>query len=1423
MQLSKVFLAVVSALCATNAVATNINNNQESTIDYLWSDTSSTNVGYETNGILNIIRGGEVQTDLLKIGRAGSNGIVNVVDGGKLTIRASSYSYPLDIGGTTDVSSTQSKGGTGTLNVSGEGSIVTVSVGTRAMQVGAGAGSGVLNITDGGKFYHEDPSISFGGIWIGGRRATSAETFGIVNVDGKGSELRTASRIIVGTYGSGSLITSNGGVTRAEANIQVGNQAETKVYDNLLKVDGTDSIVSAGGILTVGLAGRGTAVASDNGTLNAPEIRIANSAGSLGELATGARAGENAVAAGMIDAQKIIFGSGNGVLTLNHTSSDFSLGADISGNGAINALSGVSALSGDNSAYQGDFNIDAPATLVISEQKNIGSNDIAVTGGTLAINTDHDWQFINLLTGQGTLAVNTGGNIFDFNSSSLTDNFSGILALKETLFNLANTNTAALKTMWLKVGQGATVKVGPGQQVIDGLAFDGGTLVFGDIIPGQTTTENTVHTTGILDISGQGTVQVTTGAAFSNDRPTPDTHIPLLEQDNSNILVQLVSSDGGVIGNGGNLTLTDQSSNAISDAVEADIAQNGVVVAKGTYDYRLTGGDSDDGLYVSYGLTQVDLLGKDADALILDANGKSGNAADLSARVTGSGDLAFDSQKGQTVTLSNMDNDYSGVTDVRSGNLAMLNDNVLGNTRELKLAGDTGFDMRGHSQTIGKLTAESGSLTDLNGGHLTLTNGGEASGVLTGDGELTVAGGTLNVSGANTGLKATTTIAQGATAVLDNTLGLGTGDIVAAGLLNLSNATGVLYNSISDAGKVALDASDVVLAGNNSHFAGTFDIDNDSTLTASSAQQLGTSAIQNAGKFVLNTHENWSLENGVTGSGSVVKNGSGNVTLSDSAQWTGATDINAGGLTLGSADNAFTLASHQVNIGKDGRLSGFGGVAGNMANQGTLLIGDDVSAARRAASSPVSFTVGGNLTNSGDIWTGSKGKDAGNQLVVNGNYQGDGGHLHLNTALNDDNSVTDKLIVKGNTSGTTGVSVTNAGGSGAQTINGIEVIHVDGQSDGEFTQDGRIVAGAYDYSLARGQGDNNGNWYLTSHKTDPNPGPGPKPEPDIRPEPGSWTANLAAANTLFVTRLHDRLGETQYIDALTGEKKVTSMWMRQAGGHNAWRDSSGQLKTQSNRYVMQVGGDVARWSGDGLDRWHLGVMAGYGHNSSNTRSSSTGYRSDGSVNGYSAGVYATWYANDETHQGAYLDSWAQYSWFNNSVKGQDIQSESYKSKGITGSLELGYTHKLGEFAGSKGSKNEWFIQPQAQAIWMGVEADDHRESNGTRISGEGDGNVQTRLGVRTFLKGHSAIDEGKAREFQPFVEVNWLHNTRDFGTKMDGVSIRQEGARNLGEIKTGVEGQINQQLNVWGNVGVQLGDKGYNDTSAMIGIKYNFK
>ncbi|EEU2854394.1 autotransporter outer membrane beta-barrel domain-containing protein [Escherichia coli] len=457
----------------------------------------------------------------------------------------------------------------------------------------------------------------------------------------------------------------------------------------------------------------------------------------------------------------------------------------------------------------------------------------------------------------------------------------------------------------------------------------------------------------------------------------------------------------------------------------------------------------------------------------------------------------------------------------------------------------------------------------------------------------------------------------------------------------------------------------------------------------------------------------------------------------------------------------------------------------------------------------------GNLVISGPDAT----RNVGNVVTVTGDYRGNNGNIEFNTVLAGDDSATDKLIVQGNTSGKTFVTVNKAGGSGAQTLNGIELIHVDGQSDGEFTQTGRIAAGAYDYTLGRGTGVNSGNWYLTSGKNSPIPD---SHNNDLRPEAGTYTANLVAANTMFVTRLHERLGQTQYVDAITGEPKATSMWMRHEGGHNRWRDGSGQLKTQSNRYVIQLGGDIAQWDWGGTNRWHLGVMAGYGNNYSSTGAVRTGYHSKGSVNGYSTGLYATWYADDETHNGAYLDTWAQYGWFNNYVKGDGLQGESWKSKGLTASLETGYTWKAGEFSGSQGSLNEWYIQPQAQIVWMGVKADKHRENNGTRVESTGDDNVRTRLGVKTWIKGHNKMDDGKSREFSPFVEVNWLHNTRDFGTRMNGVTVHQDGARNIGEVKTGVEGQINPHLNLWGNVRVQVGDKGYNDTSAMLGVKYTF-
>lgn len=159
-----------------------------------------------------------------------------------------------------------------------------------------------------------------------------------------------------------------------------------------------------------------------------------------------------------------------------------------------------------------------------------------------------------------------------------------------------------------------------------------------------------------------------------------------------------------------------------------------------------------------------------------------------------------------------------------------------------------------------------------------------------------------------------------------------------------------------------------------------------------------------------------------------------------------------------------------------------------------------------------------------------------------GNYIGTNALLVLNTVLEGDSSLTDKLIVQGDTSGNTKVGINNIGGVGELTVDGIKIVEVAGNSDGTFTKSGRIVAGAYDYDVVKKASD----WYLTSELSpvDPPPvehPPPPPTEPDpdpaqpdptdppgppvypgpvehqYRPEFGSYLANNYAANTMFIT------------------------------------------------------------------------------------------------------------------------------------------------------------------------------------------------------------------------------------------------------------------------------------------------------------------
>ncbi len=519
-----------------------------------------------------------------------------------------------------------------------------------------------------------------------------------------------------------------------------------------------------------------------------------------------------------------------------------------------------------------------------------------------------------------------------------------------------------------------------------------------------------------------------------------------------------------------------------------------------------------------------------------------------------------------------------------------------------------------------------------------------------------------------------------------------------------------------------------------------------------------------------------------------------------------------------------------------------------ITNNGTVSLAADATSAT---------LMGAVLNNGAFNVNNSCATCAGHTLYVDGDYTGNAGTLSLGTVLGGDDSLTDKLVISGAATGTTYVSVTNKGGTGAQTDKGIMVIESGSSTSDAFVQSGRIVSGVYEYHLQQGNssGENTSNWYLTDTITEteppateppateppateppateppatetPTPGSStettPKTTTVYRPEAGSYASNLMAANTLFNMTLHDRLGETQYTDALTGEKKVTSMWLRVVGGHNTYYMNAGQNRTQANRYIFQLGGDIAQWSTDGLDRYHLGVMGGYANQHSGTINNVTGYKSSGIIDGYSVGLYGTWYQNDKDKTGVYVDTWALYNWFDNEVKGDDLPSESYNSKGIVASVESGYTFHPGSYQTRGGMTNNVYIQPQVQVTWMGVEADDHRETNGTLVTGSGNNNIQTRLGVRLFLNGKSHLDKGTDREFEPFVEANWIHNTRSIGVSMNNNSNQISGDRNIGQLKVGVEGKLSNNLNLWGNVAQSMGGSGYADTQGVIGVKYMFK
>ncbi len=1335
------------------------------------------------------------QTSLLDI----ANGASANINGYRQTVGAVTNTGTVTLGNGGELTSTDTLINTGMINVTD--GILNLENGGASSISGGLTGNGILNIKGG------DFTISIDNNGLAGQ--TNISDGASVTLGNGGTIIGTGNlgSSVIDVLGDLNLVADN-----SLANVISGdgtiNTTATVTLSGNSSFSGAHQI-GTNGELTVGQASNlGASSATVNlGTLtshlilNGVSESIANVlsgvAGSTVDIIGGADTALTANNSGFLGQYAL---AGNSKLTVASTNN---LGASssvaLAGAGDTLSLSGFNGTFANSVTGSGVLQVTDDAEVTLTSSNGV-SNAVTIDIADATLNLDDIALFNHTLTGNGLLNVakNDASTAFDF-GATVGGAFTGTVNLNNSTFDLSGNNTTVLAQATLKLSSGNLTSVGNGVQNIGTLAMNGGTLLFDNIVDnaGIITSDGTIAANSI-NTTGGGEVRVNLP---SNLAPSLD-GLSVMELDEGEIIVTLAT--GAATGTGHELTLTDENGDPISAVTYQGVHNAGSTsaAATGSFNYGMTTGEDYDGLYVNYGLTALELLSTGSEALVLTAilanNGTQSN--DLSAQITGSGDLAFASANdGSTASLSNSTNSYTGTTWVSSGNLRLDADSALGQTSLLAMSTATHVDINGTQQVVGELATEGGSTLDLNDGKLTVTGGGQIDGALTGGGELVLSGGLLNVSYDNAGFTGSTDIANGAVAHLSQAQGLGNGTINNNGTLHLDNTIGTLFNALTGSdGEVLLsNNASVQLAGDNSGYSGLFTNQAGSILIANSAEHLGGSSIANSGALILDTGSVWELTNTISGTGTLVKRGSGTVKIEGDTVSAGLTTIEEGLLQLGSSAVTQTLsleeslqeralrvsfASNMANltsnvlITANGSLGGYGQVTGNVENHGNLIMP--------------------NALTGGDFGT----------FTIDGNYTGDEGMITFNTILAGDTSVTDRLVITGDTAGQSYVTVNNIGGVGARTFEGIKIIDVGGDSAGQFTLNGRAVGGAYEYFLYQGGAStpDDGNWYLRTQAD------------DRRPEPASYTANLAAANNMFVTSLADRMGETLYTDVFTGEQKTTSLWLRNEGSHNRSRDDSGELKTQDNRYVMQLGGDVAQWSRNAQDLWRVGVMAGYANSSSSTVAQVAGYRSTGSVDGYSVGIYGSWLADNADDTGAYVDSWVQYSWFDNNVSGQDLAAEKYDSKGFTASVEGGYAFKVGESV-----SQSYFIQPKAQVVWMGVKADDHTETNGTVISGDGNGNIQTRLGAKAFI---NPSDKAKVSgpAFKPFVEANWIHNTKDFGTTLDGVTVKQAGTANIAELKLGVDGQINNQLNLWGNIGQQVGNKGYSETSVVLGVKYNF-
>ncbi|EAZ0391979.1 fibronectin-binding autotransporter adhesin ShdA [Salmonella enterica] len=1200
---------------------------------------------------------------------------------------------------------------------------------------------------------------------------------------------------------NGGTLSANDAAALGSGDVAIAENAKLELSQGTLdnNVTGEGQIVKSGSdeLIVTGDNNYSGGTTITDGTLTADH------ADSLG---TGAVANSGVLQVGEGELENTLSGTGSlvktgtGELTLNGDN-DYSGGTTITGG----------TLTADHADSLGTGTIANNGVLQVGEGELentlFGSGSLVKTGtGELTLSGDNSYSGTTTITDGTLIAANVnalgGGDV---------DNAGTLKLDAEGEFNLANVTTQSGATT--ELAKGTTLNVDSLTQQADSTLNIDLSKANGE----SAITADSVTLGGTLNISGIGSV---------TDSWTPEAYT-----------YTLIDSDSAITSDFDNLTVAGMNSEDVdfltidgkvdeADNTNYDLTaslswyadrDNASTDAHGTF----TLSDPDGSFNVAATLTDVD------------------DALDLSSTWDGK---SLTKEGAGTLILSG-DNDYSGGTTINEGTLVAASTTALG-TGLVDNNATLVLDADGEVSAAGGITTHSGATTQLALG--TSLDLGDSA-LIQEDGS------TLNVELNSDSVQPLIT---GGSATLG-------GDLVVSDASLQARASDAEFQSfklIDMDSDISGDFTSLTMNLTDKPdyltVTGTINPQDQSEYLLTeglSWNATATSATPAHGTFTLGAGDSFEVTSVLgdkTGNGdwdgkTLTKLGAGKLTLSGVNTYTGDTNVQEGTLWLSGDGTIGEMGSQQaVNVAADATFGGSNGttVNGKVTNEGTLVFGD-------SDETGAIFTLNGDLINMGTIASGNSASTPGNTLYVDGDYTGNGGSLYLNTVLGDDDSATDKLVITGDASGTTDLYI-NGIGDGAQTTNGIEVVDVGGVSTSDaFELKNEVNASLYTYRLYWNESDND--WYLASKAqsddddsggddtppddsgditpsdggddggdvTPPDdggdggdvtpPNGGGDVAPQYRADIGAYMGNQWMARNLQMQTLYDREG-SQYRNA------DGSVWARFKAGKAESEAVSGNIDMDSNYSQFQLGGDILAW-GNGQQSFTVGVMASY----INADTDSTGNRgADGSqftssanVDGYNLGVYATWFADAQTHSGAYVDSWYQYGFYNNSVESGDAGSESYDSTANAVSLETGYRYDIALSNGNTVS-----LTPQAQVVWQNYSADSVKDNYGTRIDGQDGDSWTTRLGLRVDGK----LYKGSRTVIQPFAEANWLHTSDDVSVSFDDATVKQDLPANRAELKVGLQADIDKQWSVRAQVAGQTGSNDFGDLNGSLNLRYNW-